>query len=329
MAYSVVSRRSRSTVRRSRALVIALLATLAAVPSADAEDFPEWAFPSNPQTASSATDHALLSVPGSRVKLHADDIKNISNPPDWFPREHPTPPVPVVSARAANLFACGFCHLPDGQGRPENASLAGLPAAYIRSQVDAFRNGERRSARPDWKPTMYMIDVAKDATDDETTRAAGYFSRRHFASHVEVVESKIVPAHVPKGFIYALAPGPAETLGEQIIEMPTDIERFERRDPHSRFVAYVPAGSLAHGDELARTGATPCAACHGAGLKGGATAIAPPLAGRSPTYLFRQLYGFRTGARTAATAQPMRDVAARLTQSDMIAIAAYAASLTP
>jgi cytochrome c553 len=57
--------------------------------------------------------------------------------------------------------------------------------------------------------------------------------------------------------------------------------------------------------------------------------VAPPLAGRSPTYLFRQLYGFSTGARGGDAALPMRGVVARLTQTDMIALAAYVGSLKP
>jgi cytochrome c553 len=55
----------------------------------------------------------------------------------------------------------------------------------------------------------------------------------------------------------------------------------------------------------------------------------PPLAGRFASYLFRQLYGFRSGARAGDSAQPMQSVVANLTQADMIDLAAYAASLNP
>ncbi len=55
----------------------------------------------------------------------------------------------------------------------------------------------------------------------------------------------------------------------------------------------------------------------------------PPLAGRFPGYLFRQLYGFQSGARAEDGAQVMSTVAARLTRSDMIDLAAYAAALDP
>jgi cytochrome c553 len=57
--------------------------------------------------------------------------------------------------------------------------------------------------------------------------------------------------------------------------------------------------------------------------------LAPPLAGRSPTYLLRQLVAFRTGARYSREALSMKAVVDSLTLDDMIAAAAYAASLQP
>jgi len=53
----------------------------------------------------------------------------------------------------------------------------------------------------------------------------------------------------------------------------------------------------------------------------------PPIAGRSPTYILRQLLGFKTGARSGTTGLPMRAVVKNLKISDMIDVAAYAASL--
>jgi cytochrome c553 len=55
----------------------------------------------------------------------------------------------------------------------------------------------------------------------------------------------------------------------------------------------------------------------------------PPLAGRSPSYLLRQLLAFNTGTRSSAAGAPMRAVATTLTLADMIAAAAYAGTLTP
>jgi len=71
----------------------------------------------------------------------------------------------------------------------------------------------------------------------------------------------------------------------------------------------------------------PCASCHGADLRG--VGLVPPIAGRSPTYLLRQLVAFRTGARNTPEGAPMKPVADQLVLKDMIAVAAYAGSVQP
>jgi cytochrome c553 len=56
--------------------------------------------------------------------------------------------------------------------------------------------------------------------------------------------------------------------------------------------------------------------------------IAPAeLAGRIPGYLFRQFYGFQTGARAGEAPRAMQPVVDRLTKSNMNDLAAYAALL--
>jgi cytochrome c553 len=55
----------------------------------------------------------------------------------------------------------------------------------------------------------------------------------------------------------------------------------------------------------------------------------PPIAGRSPSYLLRQLLGFAAGSRSTPEAAPMRAVAAALGLADKIAAVAYAGSLPP
>jgi cytochrome c553 len=55
----------------------------------------------------------------------------------------------------------------------------------------------------------------------------------------------------------------------------------------------------------------------------------PRLAGRSPSYIVRQLYDFKVGARTGGGSELMKPVVASLTLDDMIDLAAYVASLPP
>ena len=56
---------------------------------------------------------------------------------------------------------------------------------------------------------------------------------------------------------------------------------------------------------------------------------APPLAGRSASYLARQLYDFQREARIGRSSALMRVVVANLTEQDMVGITAYLASLPP
>jgi cytochrome c553 len=57
--------------------------------------------------------------------------------------------------------------------------------------------------------------------------------------------------------------------------------------------------------------------------------LAPPIAGRSPTYLVRQLYEIQSGIRAGSAAAPMKIGVTGLSPDDMIAVAAWAASLPP
>ena len=106
-----------------------------------------------------------------------------------------------------------------------------------------------------------------------------------------------------------------------------DAVRDARRDDRMRYDAYAPLGSIARGKAIATTGLSgsiACDTCHGPALRG--MAVFLPIAGRSPTYILRQLYAVKMGPRNSAGARPMLPVVVPLTVLDMIA-AAYAASL--
>ena len=86
------------------------------------------------------------------------------------------------------------------------------------------------------------------------------------------------------------------------------------------------------GAELVKTGGSgktiACGICHGDSLEG--IGDVPRLAGLHPTYVFRQLLYFYEGeAHTGTSAALMKKVVPKLTEDDMLAIAAYVASLDP
>jgi cytochrome c553 len=53
------------------------------------------------------------------------------------------------------------------------------------------------------------------------------------------------------------------------------------------------------------------------------------VAGRHPNYIVRQLWNMQNGDRSGAAMELMRSVVQKLDNDDMLAIAAYAASLQP
>ena len=323
-------------------IVIMAFAAIASIlgasqgPASGADTPPPWAYPVNAsgggggQTAED--DGSPKRVPGSTVALTLPQIRDLFNVPDWHPNDHPPLPDAVAHGRRPDVWACGFCHLPNGLGRPENSGLAGLPATYIIQQMADFQNGARKSAEPDMRPPAFMIRVAQAANDAEIQAAAAYFASVPFTAWIRVVETDTVPTtHVARGMLVSSEDGGTEPIGRRIIELPEDLARTELRDAASGFVAYVPAGSIGEGEALVKTGGNgktvACGVCHGEDLRG--RGPVPPIAGRSPSYTVRQLFDMQQGVRHGLWADLMEDVVADLTLDDMVAIAAYSASREP
>lgn len=293
-----------------------------------------WAYPVAPAAPDPAPvwdDKTRLSLRGSSETYTMAALKDLFSAPDWAPSAHPPMPPVVAHGRKPDVRACGYCHLPTGDGRPENASLAGLPRAYFIEQMRAFRSGERRSSVEGRGPTATMEAIGKAMTDAEIEAAADYFAALPRRGFTQVVETDTVPRTLTTGWIYSRDPaGGEEPLGRRIIEMPEDFARFEMRDANMRYIAYAPKGSLERGAELARTwgqGTQACGSCHGPAYEG-MDAI-PALAGRSPTMIARQLNDFRTGARKTPAGEIMRTIAASMSDEDIIALSAYLASRQP
>jgi cytochrome c553 len=290
----------------------------------------EWAYALNTPGVAAVVQEGPQRVPGSDVEIVFTNPRNLYAPPDWHPGDHPQMPPIVASGRVPGVFACAYCHLPNGQGRPENASIAGLSAEYIIQQLRDYRSGLRASSEPQHGPANNMRAIAQNLMADEVADAALYFSRLVPVKWIRVVETDTVPETVVSGWMFIEKEGGGmEAIGNRIIEMPENLERTELRDARSGFVAYVPTGSIAKGKTLAESssGRTPCASCHGADLKG--LGPVPRLAGRSPSYLGRQLYDFQSGSRKGLWAPLMKDVVNGLTTEDIVNLTAYLASLEP
>lgn len=314
-----------------------LLGTAAAATPAAPIEVPSWLYPSAPVTAAATSappdGETLRHVPGSSAGYTDAQLADLYVAPDWRPRSHDAMPLPVAIGRAPEVGACGYCHSPSGQGRPENQALAGLPVAYMLQQIADLQSGARRGAWPgSWPPLELMIHAAENATPKELQAAARYFAKQLLGPRVQVVEAEQVPVARVVGLVYAAIPAAGEErLGQRLLEYAPAPRRHELRDDQLVYVAYVPPGSLARGHALATAGvagvASACATCHGPQLRG--AGVVPPISGRSPSSLLRQLLAFRNGTRHGASGLPMKPVVDAMDLGQMIDAVAYAASLPP
>ncbi len=327
-----------SSYRFGAALAAVICASVLAAAPADsvAQNLVEdlaWAYAISPATDPVPDDGTRFTLPGSSRTFTRDEIRNRFGPADWYPSDHPSmPSVVAVGREPAGIWACSLCHYPNGKGRPENAGVTGLPKEYFIQQLHDFRDGKRLSSEPRKANTNYMVAYASAMTDTEIEQAAEYFSSMPWTQWIEVVETETVPKTRIQGGMHLKLEGAeagTEPLGHRIVESPVDAEHTEAlRDPRSSFIAYVPVGSVAKGEDLVTTGGgktVVCTVCHGDDLRG--LAIVPGLRGRSPSYIARQLIDFKTGMRQGFLSPLMQGVVAELTGDDILNLSAYLASL--
>jgi cytochrome c553 len=81
------------------------------------------------------------------------------------------------------------------------------------------------------------------------------------------------------------------------------------------------------GNTIIQGKTTPCVTCHGLDLMG--VADVPPIAGRSPSYIVRQMWDMQQGTRNGASAQLMKIAIAKLSPEDLVAVASYVSSRLP
>jgi cytochrome c553 len=235
--------------------------------------------------------------------------------------------MPEVVAKGKPL-PCMQCHLANGGSHPESAAISGLTANYIIEQVYAFRDGDRNDVR-----TGRMVLAAKAISEKELREAAEYYAA--IGPERQKWIKTVVSNDVPKGpapfggggFRYHAAEGGREPLPEgMVVEMADNDDLVRARDQiDGGFVQYARADDLALGEKVATTGA--CGTCHGADYKGAGDV--PRLAGQHSLYLIRQLKDTQTGARKDKNVAVMKPIVAKLSDREMVAVAAYLASKSP
>lgn len=310
------------------ASVLGLLAAGVAVAQAPAGKDMLWAFPVVSAMVNKPpipVSEAPQQVEGSTKAYTQAELDLMSIGVDWFPDRHAPAPLIVRDGSSNGGFACGSCHLTNGLGHPESSDMAGLSADYIIKAMAEYRSGVRVDP-------VRMTGIAKATSEAEVREAAQWFaSQKPTVAHwTRVVEAQTVPkTYIGPGRMRFVDPDATgtEPLGDRIISLPEDVSKARRRDPSSGFIAYVPEGSVARGRALANgTGGKSlvCTLCHGPGLLG--LANIPRIAGQHPIYLVRQLYAFKNGNNNGPDAQLMKAVVDKLTDQDIIDLAAYIGS---
>ncbi len=317
-------------LHRHAAVSFALL--LSAMATSTPAEPPAWAYPFPAKDFKpTPEDGSIRRVPDSKAGYTLTQTRDRFNATNWHPGDYPPMPPIVANGRKPTVYACGWCHRADGTGGPENANLAGLPEAYFIQQVADMKSGKRKTSVGKRLPQVAMWDAIQDISEEEVRQAAKYFASIKPRWSVKVVEADTIPKSTVGGWFNMAVPGnESEPIDRRVIELPEHLEQFESRDPRAKFIAYVPKGSIKRGEDLVTTGAgktLPCATCHGPELKG-VDAI-PPIVGRWPSYIARQLYDLQSGARNGAVAVLMKPVVEKLDNDDFVAISAYLASRAP
>ena len=225
---------------------------------------------------------------------------------------------------------------------PRPVSAPGDNNAPLRLPGGAFEFGEsplrNLFALPDWHPDSHgpmpatrMLRIATVATEADIAAASAYFAAQRPRPRVKVIERARIPRMLVKDWIYVIdSQGGEEVLGPRSIEWTLDAKRHEMRDDMMRYNVFVPPESVARGRIIVNRGlndnvALACVICHGTRLQG--SGEIPPLAGRSPTYMLRQLMAFQTRDQSGVNGARMQPVVAGLFIEDMMALSAYAATL--
>src|SRR5262245_53062363 len=289
-----------------------LMLSLVPVVGYAAENSLKWAYPVEPPPGSNA-DAAPPSRPINQVMI-ATTYTGLPKMPDAVSKGQPLP--------------CLQCHLANGGSHPESAAIAGMSVNYIIEQMHAFRDGDRVDTR-----TGRMVLAAKAISEKDLKEAAEYYAA--IGPDRQKWIKTVVGNEVPKGpapfggggFRYHDKEGGTEPLPPgMIVEVAENDDLVRARDQiDGGFVQHVHAEDLALGEKVAAAGA--CATCHGADYKGAGDV--PRLAGQHSLYLIRQLKDMQTGARKDKNVAVMKPIVAKLSDQEMVAVAAYLASKSP
>jgi len=126
---------------------------------------------------------------------------------------------------------------------------------------------------------------------------------------------------------------PVMSAQAKMIASDEDVEHLaayfasQQAKPGTGDAAKVEEGGLLYKGGKVSTKVTACAACHGPTGAGNDAAKFPQLAGQHSKYLVTQLKNFRSSTRANDAGQMMRNIAEKMSDSDIEAVAEYISGL--
>ncbi len=124
----------------------------------------------------------------------------------------------------------------------------------------------------------------------------------------------------------SMSPMAANLSDEDMVDIAAYFSAQAPRIAASTPEAAAPGQKLYRGGDAER-GIPACMACHGPGGSGNAAANYPALHGQQVDYTVLQLKAYRDGSRDTDPQNMMRQIAARLTDDDMLNLARYVSAL--
>lgn len=119
----------------------------------------------------------------------------------------------------------------------------------------------------------------------------------------------------------------AKTLSEQDMQDLAAYFAAQTMQPGGADPELAQVGEQIFRGGIPAKGVPACAACHGPTGAGNPAAGYPRLGGQQPVYMVKALNAYRSGQRTTDPASMMRDIAAKLSDDEIRAVASYASGL--
>lgn len=264
-----------------------------------------------------------------------------------------------ADAAVEKVALCAACHGVNGEGvpaTPSQAKLGGQHEHYLRVQLQALRASKTPE---DPRFEMTMSAQASALSDEDIANLAAYFSQQpttYFTLDGDFKEKKEAAAEALEKAKTDLATAEAKdkALKAQLKADPDDADAKKESKAFARTLRAAKgdvrkAESAVEQVALDQTKAEnlvvrgeqiyfggdmnkripACAACHSPTGVGNGPAAYPALIGQNYEYLVNQLENFKLSKRTNDPAGMMRDIAERMSESEIEAVATYLKYMQP